>query len=1343
MGKTSTSNKSVKASKAAARSAKSPGIESTGLKRARQKNKMEEIVEIASQELNLRKEMNTIIPGLSDKNLGPLEQIVEPEDINIIENNQIGTANTITTIQVPFSKTITKADINVYYNFFPAQYNDTNVAKTIDNCRSPIPIGKDAALANVVDYAKAYIDCLKSGTYIDPKLNSNNVEDDDDDADKQEQQEKKGRAGVKKKWKDALSGTQSFKTLTKALIGNLAFVKAIMDSACLGETVSISLLKSLCGYNKTQEYNTIIPTINIKSLTNIYNNYGAEGNELLNFLLEMSSIDVFELVSSDVLGAVNSCYTIRAIHDTLPFVSYVSIPKASGGQIGTDVDVFIFALIISNMLNYLPQLPFTIDNIEHFFNINEGKNIIMNHLLNIYGTNVPEEDIFNKFIQDINDFRNNQNYFKGGIIRDFRNVNNNIIGNYFRITQCIKGFGEIFYSQKNGQVPSVYTNIYNEIQNSYNSTGVVYTQLPEDIVWLSFQILRYIQVLRFKNNDFDNTFTTWFTEWYKALQKVAINEAFAGHDNKSIELLNLGIQVYEEQLGWTQTTDKKGNAKISGWDSIEKVLIKNIQKQTKCMFFQYTPISGTNKRGVLFSTNTNLVYNRMIGQMSAPTASTVCELFIDNIGSQRIISTYDLENYEGDTVMSEKYQSKSLCRDLVESLVTKFRENSKILEIQGVICTLDRASRISHPNTIYCSGLLNIPFTYTNKKDNNTLQTTLSYEVVSQNIPISGIKKNEIGFRDELYGLKDYKLYYELVPQTNDICSELNIQNGRSPDITNILCFVSEIYSDFLAADKKAFMTKITNNNYKQASVTECNTQFKKTLIDINKTQNAVLTLNAVEYVMRCYYKQDKGAIWLKTFSYLACTGNRSTGNAIMNLNNIIVNDEDLNNFFAMNSGIVNIFNSNQQTPAFFDSTNIPFISGDKLLTGNNIGLFIRIFGFQIGKLNNALNQIQPSGQNLIFEAQNMVPQQQITNLILDTQKMFTNTELIQLRNATLLPNNQYGISFEDEFTKGYLSYANKIQQDINSNSTLNINGTQFQQLSPNFLSQNIHDTVKIAYLTDFLESVKYMTLTIHNVIQNNPNSDNINVLIGIKDANLKLMQTIQQELNKLQLQIQNMLFAGFTGFTGGQPQQSSNLNNLDGKLVIYKYDKTNNMCYIADYEQVLKSYFENIYGESREIETIKNDTINYIKSLLHPESIQTNVIRENIPGTGMGLVKSLSPGQEGQVRRLINQGLTEEEAKKRVLSEKWQQTPSPGPVISKTNEKPRFMTISDIRKDTEPAIEGQNIQYVTSSTVKNRGGKIITRKRRFNKLTRKKRKQMKARKTHHRAKNHRYTRHK
>jgi hypothetical protein len=41
------------------------------------------------------------------------------------------------------------------------------------------------------------------------------------------------------------------------------------------------------------------------------------------------------------------------------------------------------------------------------------------------------------------------------------------------------------------------------------------------------------------------------------------------------------------------------------------------------------------------------------------------------------------------------------------------------------------------------------------------------------------------------------------------------------------------------------------------------------------------------------------------------------------------------------------------------------------------------------------------------------------------------------------------------------------------------------------------------------------------------------------------------------------------------------------------------------------------------------------------------------------------------------------------------------------------------------------------------RGGKFITRKRRFNKLTKKKRKQIKARKTHNKAKKHRYTRHK
>jgi hypothetical protein len=119
--------------------------------------------------------------------------------------------------------------------------------------------------------------------------------------------------------------------ILKAFMGNIPFVKAIMDSACLGETVCVSILYGLCESMRNNP--ALLPNDNIPRLPQSFYTVNpppltTEDIEVLQFLLRMSYCDVFELVSSDVLGAVNGLYSVRAIHNSLPSVSYVSIPRA-------------------------------------------------------------------------------------------------------------------------------------------------------------------------------------------------------------------------------------------------------------------------------------------------------------------------------------------------------------------------------------------------------------------------------------------------------------------------------------------------------------------------------------------------------------------------------------------------------------------------------------------------------------------------------------------------------------------------------------------------------------------------------------------------------------------------------------------------------------------------------------------------------------------------------------------------------------------------------------------------------------------------------------------------------
>jgi hypothetical protein len=678
----------------------------------------------------------------------------------------------------------------------------------------------------------------------------------------------------------------------RTLISNFAFAKAIMDSACLGETVGVSILYGLCESMRSPE-NTIVTGLDIQNLRNVY----ANNDELLDFLLRMAYCDVFELVSSDRLGAVNSLYTIRAIHDTLPVVSYVSIPKGSGGQIGTDIDVFIIAVAISALFSkhQLGAFP-AITSIQ--------SDTVNNITIGLRPT--KNKKYYSELKSDLISFREFLKGCKGGICQTKDDLNrgicqtNNEINSKIkdlsrRMMKYITDIGTLFSKLKGN---TAYNNMIEEIKATYEPNKPIFSPaINENIVWFSFQVFRYYQTLKFvPNNNSGSDYKEQYKEtlcdmlnmnfcnykqptpvgeftmttsqknepqnkWYDALKKVAINESFIGHDNKSQGLLKFVRNIYgdntiENQLGWVFELfeTKDGVAIPPTFDDLEQKAIKRIQQETNCMFFQWS-----NTETVKFSGNTNMIFNKTIDKQKTSDGIPVYEIFINNIGAQRVISTYDLEKYSGETTLAEtaknpnegssfesvstivtgsnqvdteptngvemetdeaemetdeaemennKEQEQKLKDEqfLIDGLVKErndsLSDKDKILEVQGVICALDRASRTSHPRTIYCTGCLNIPFT-TKVSQTYNITTTLSYKFAVETDPCPVVADNT-GIPAP--GLHGYKLFINTSKQTWEKLYDNFFNNPPSQDknimyISVLLSYLSEIIIPLSASD--------------------------------------------------------------------------------------------------------------------------------------------------------------------------------------------------------------------------------------------------------------------------------------------------------------------------------------------------------------------------------------------------------------------------------------------------------------------------------------------------------------------------------------------------------------
>ena len=120
----------------------------------------------------------------------------------------------------------------------------------------------------------------------------------------------------------------------------LSLVKAILDSGPLGEGVLSAIDNNLCScFEKLSiveqditDYLKIFKELDKTS-------WKATQSDIIKFIdfwIVIEYCRVFQLVSSDVLGAVNGFIPLRAIIDHTGFTGFITIPKGNGGVLGID-----------------------------------------------------------------------------------------------------------------------------------------------------------------------------------------------------------------------------------------------------------------------------------------------------------------------------------------------------------------------------------------------------------------------------------------------------------------------------------------------------------------------------------------------------------------------------------------------------------------------------------------------------------------------------------------------------------------------------------------------------------------------------------------------------------------------------------------------------------------------------------------------------------------------------------------------------------------------------------------------------------------------------------------------
>jgi hypothetical protein len=723
-----------------------------------------------------------------------------------------------------------------------------------------------------------------------------------------------------KKTKD--STDDSINTLLATVVGPTA-VKAIMDSGCWGETFRLYLDADM--FERTSITEDRIP-----GLLEVYRSQ-PNGDNILSWLLKMSYCPVFELVSSDKLGAFNGLYTLELLNRLFPVVATLNIPKGSGGQVGIYNEVYIYSIILAAVLTNTPIQtllpPQTAIELVNVF-----------YMIDLIKTKLIEKLNLNSFLKNVNaamsTFSNN-----GGIANTLDELENIWSTTVFMYT-CIPAFFEAIESVLQSSGPydtSIKTMFFEALENSYfaENDQQKFIAAAEEFTWFAFQMTRYKKTEDVysdfipSSQDLSSIFReerAWYkqklnanrekfeTEWPQVLTKVYLNEAYFGHDNKSKTLTEFAsradprvlqiIELYQRNTG-----DQRPLAEIP-WDNLEKWVIKKCQRDNRCMVFEACRVinpnaasassMGTQKAaveiagaktvsGVSFGTNTDMGYNNTINYMvpveqslsvkkqlskesfSAGGGNPVNTLLTKaNIGCKVVVTTYDLENYVSAEAMDEQGKAELdtmmiqwSSNVILNELMRRRLPNHKILEVQGILSTLDRASRTNNPGAIYATGHLLIPITILAASDKNPeLLLQINYMVggdpslrLWQELrPVTGTayRANQAS----LVSIKNQK-HLENLSNLNYLISFMLLNAEERTELTNKIRLQSPLKDIFnrTIQTKKRTEDRPAENSKAPAEFNEAlQTIFKRTFDQISLDQLTIDTIAMIIQEMATQY---------------------------------------------------------------------------------------------------------------------------------------------------------------------------------------------------------------------------------------------------------------------------------------------------------------------------------------------------------------------------------------------------------------------------------------------------------------------------------------------------------
>jgi hypothetical protein len=1033
----------------------------------------------------------------------------------------------------------------------------------------------------------------------------------------------------------------------KSFVLGVPAIKAIMDSACLGEAVVVAIEKNICQSMKPLD----------TKIVNLYEEH--KQLELLSFYLQLSYCDIFELVSSDILGAVNGLYTIEAIYNTLPCIGYVSIPKRSGGQIGTIDDVFMLTNILNflfnninkNTANKIPNVWSgqykVIDNI-----IGELKREIISTFEKLYGDKTTLSSYFDDLLIDITQFRNFVKESNGGIFRgdDDFNIYLNVS---IRIKEIIKLFSDIFEQLKQ---KSSYKMLYdillasygfdlkNEIKENENKKNPSIIIYHENFTWLSFQICRYMQTksvfnvpeesisfdtIETKRVHFVNVLKeskrNFINKWHEILQIVYIHEAFAGHDNKSNKLTKLGIERFSGRLNWI---DKyKSDEEIFEWDNIHQKLIKLIQYESRCMFFQYWPREG--HRGTVFSMNSNMVSDKTIGREKTANDLPVCELFVYSIGEQ-IISAYDLENYEGETVFTEKAIINTINEELIENIVGK-RDLNRIQEIQGIISTLDRASRTNHPYAYYCTGSLDIPIKVPvlGIKQNMTITITYEYGPTTKSGNDKSTNKYDFANSYSIYQVKP-----ELNKPINDKINNLEGNKNLKILISFLINYNPENRKKFIddLFRKKQILQKYIEPQTKNIRAGKFDNYMIELFnilqnpgdYELSNKEGLDILFNLVKKTIDMYL--DNPDTWNERSGWLIGERLNHVGKSILNM----FPEDEFTGIQKLDKIYKDILNGNfeKQYPqnnvynvgvnAFLHCElqkelqeklpvgEFPLITVAKMSEDGKT-MFVPANKEQINKLINRVTNKNYENTAIIINNENEDKDSEMN--VLSTLVM-SNTEEVQE------VQEQFNQNRMRQYTDGLFCLSNSLmnipQIILNKFNVSQWNFSDVFKKLP-YIGQKTTKTTKEQFNTNYLNLLE----KIKN-FENNKNEklgleilDDINE--GIKEANylksnkltkvdedyfkkmLNKLYTYGKEFHEYLAELYNKTNNSDYQKGGAYP---SFLESLIGKIVIVKYDYKKNIFYIGDYEKLFTLWLKSKSNEYKGIKDSQTNIPNKISTI-------------------------------------------------------------------------------------------------------------------------------------------------